>query len=622
MVAVTINEDDNLIIVSGSVSLVRNGKRVEYPFSTEIRMDEEQVNTDPTEGTPSTAFVKIVKHASQANRSKIEKDSVHEFELFSNETLKFIDRRKIEQLIDESTPDRKGGRRSSSTTTEQFAQAACILAANIMKASVNQQCLRYGKRIQFDHHMFNGLSRYHYDKLTKLFENAGLITLIKQGYSSGKKQQSSLWEVSPNILNYKASNESLLTTHEPLRTTDYTDGKGPMTHEEEAEHAPHSRERLTAIAPEFLKRINLPVEPPYRSFNDNGNLGGRVYCGMVQQVPKSVRQATLRIDDQPINEVDFSASHLQLLSKLVTGKWIEKADPYGFTLPNGQKADRGRCKEFLTRAPNAINVYGAMKKANWTKEEYELYRDGFKAAYPEIAEWFGTMAGCYLQKLEGDILETLMYEYFTEHNEILFPIHDAVICRQGIEERVAHDMIRIRDEVVSRYTLEDMREKLQHHDDVRRALLFKKSEEQKEREQEAEETPFVSDEEEGFTETKPRAKKPFIVTDDMVAKGKTKVKQIADHIGEVAMKTSEEVDNHMFEKQMGDTDDGIRFFALFEERLIEKGLKPKLARRISNGLKNGESNPIQTLYLEDIELISHKQSPKWFREVDTMINSK
>lgn len=617
MVAVTINEDDNLIIVSGSVSLVRNGKRVEYPFSTEIRMDEERGNTNPTEESPSTAFVKIVKHASQVDCSKIEKDNVHEFELFSNETLKFIDRQKIEQLIDEFAPVRKGGRQSTSTTTEQFVQAACILAANIMKASVNQQYLRYGKRIQFDHHMFNGLSRYHYDKITKLFEDAGLISMVKRGYSSGKKQQSSLWEVSPNILNYKVSNESLLATHEPLRTTDYTDGKGPMTPEEEAEHAPHSRERLTAIAPEFLKRINLPVDPPYRSFNDNGNLGGRIYCGMVQQVPKAVRQASLRIDDQPTIEVDFSASHLQLLSKIVTGKWIEKADPYDFPLPNGQKADRNMCKEFLTRAPNAINVYGAMMKANWTKDEYEQYRDGFKAAYPEIAEWFGSMAGCYLQKLEGDILETLMYEYFTEHNEILFPIHDAVICRQGIEEQVSQDMIRIRDEVVARYSLEDMKGKLQLHDDVRRAILFEKNELQKE----AEETSFVSDEEEGFTETKPQAKKPFIVTDDLVAKGKAKVKQNADYVGELAMAVSEEVDNHMFEKQMGDTDDGIRFFALFEERLIEKGLKPKLASRISNGLKNGESNPIQTLYLEDIELVSHKQSPKWFREVDTMINS-
>lgn len=614
MVAVTINEDDNLIIVSGSVSIVRNGKRVEYPFSTEIRMDTVHQPTESkhVEEATSTAFIKIVQHDQKPNCTKIEKDNVHEFELFSNDSLKLIDRQKIEQLIDESSPARKGGRQSSSTTTEQFTQAACILAANVLKASVNHQYLRYGKRIQFDHHMFHGLTRYHYDKITKLFENAGLITLIKQGYSSGKKQQLSLWEVSPNILNYKVSNESLLATHVPLRTTDYTDGKGPMTPEEEAEHVPHSRQRLTAIAPEFLKRINLPVEPPYRSFNDNGNLGGRVYCGMVQQVPKAVRQATLRIDNQPTIEVDFSASHLQLLSKLVTGKWIEKADPYGITLPNGQKADRGMCKEFLTRAPNAINVYGSMKKANWTKDEYEQYRDGFKAAYPEIAEWFGTMAGCYLQKLEGDILETLMFEYLTEHNEILFPIHDAVICRQGIEERVAQDMIRIREEVVSRYSLEDMRNKLQLHDDVRRAILFDKNEQKRQKEKEAEETPFVSDEEEGFTETKPQAKKPFIITDDMVAKGKAKVRRIADHIGEVAMETSGEIDTLMFEEEVGDYSDNRLFFELYEIRLLSKGLKQKLVSRIVNGLRNGVDNPIRQLYLEDIELVSNKHSPRWF----------
>lgn len=454
--------------------------------------------TKDTQPTQTPKFIKIVPRVPLNDRSKIEKDNVHEFQLFMKDAWSIIDRQKIEQLIDKTFPTRSNGKKSSSATKEQFTQAACILAANILGASIGMSYLRYGKRIQFDHHMFYGLTRYHYDKLAKLFENAGLITQVKRGYSAGKNSQSSLWEVSPNILSFKASNESLLANYEPLVTTDYTDGKGPMTPEEEAEHAPLSRHRLTTIAPDFLKRVNLPVLPPYRSFNDNGNLGGRVYCGWVQQVPKAVRQATLRIDDQPTVEVDFSASHLQLLSKIVTGKWIDRPDPYGFMLPNGQKADRDMCKEFLTRAPNAINVYGAMKKANWTKEEYELYRDGFKAAYPEIAEWFGTMAGCYLQKVEGDILETLMYEYYTEHNEILFPIHDAVICRQGIEERVAQDMIRIREDVVSRYPLEDMREKLQYHDDVRRMVLYSENERRKE----AKETPFVEDAEE-FVEVNP-----------------------------------------------------------------------------------------------------------------------
>jgi hypothetical protein len=612
MVAVTINEDDNLIIVSGTVSIVRNGKRVEYPFSTEIRMDEDRIETKPTEEAPSTAFVKIVKHTQQVDRSKIEKDNVHEFELFATDSLKIIDRQKIEDLINEKHPSRKGGRQSSSATKEQFTQAACILAANILKALVNRQYLRYGKRIQFDHHMFYSLTRYHYDKLAKLFEQAGFFTQVKQGYSAGKNSQSSLWEVSSSILSFKVSNESLQANHEPLVTEDYTDGRGPMTPEEEAEHAPHSRHRLTTIAPDFLKRINLPAVPPYRSFNDNGNLGGRVYCGMVQQVPKAVRQETLRIDDQPTVEVDFSASHLQLLSKIVTGEWIDLPDPYGFMLPNGQKADRDMCKEFLTRAPNAINVYGAMKKANWTKEEYELYRDGFKAAYPEIAEWFGTMAGCYLQKVEGDILETLMYEYYTEHNEILFPIHDAVICRQGIEDRVAQDMIRIREDVVSRYPLEDMRAKLQHHDDVRRAKLFEKAEQQKEQQKGAEETPFVEDAEEFGTSATGESKPKYVITEADVAKAKVRLKEEADRIGEVMMKTSVEIDTMMYEEEVGDFADNRAFYELFEIRLIAKGLKQKLVSRIISDLRNGVDNPIRPLYLEDIELVSDKRSPRWF----------
>lgn len=630
MVAVTINEDDSLIIVSGSVSIVRNGKRVEYPFSTEIRMDGRpspvEATPDERETLPSHSFVKVVKQIPSPDRTKIEKDNVHDFELFAKEALKCIDRQKIESLIHTTFPERKGGRKASSTTKEQFTQAACILAANILKASVNLQYLRYGQQVQFKYHAFHGLKRYHYDRLTSLFEKAGLITLFRRGYSAGKKHQSSLWEVSPNIMSYKASDENLLAEHEPLVTEDFTDGKGPMSPEEEQEHAPHSRQRLTTIAPEFLKRINLPVVPPYRSFNDNGNLGGRVYCGLVQQVTKAVRQATLRIDGQPTVEVDFSASHLQLLSKIVTGKWITNADPYSFTLPNGQKADRDKCKEFFTRAPNASNVYGAMKKAGWTSDEYELYMGGFKAAYPEIAEWFGTKAGCYLQKIEGDILETLMYEYLTKHNEILFPIHDAVICRQGIEQQVAQDMLRIREEVMARYSLEDMRSKLQLHYDVRRAILFMKNEQQKEKEKEAEETPFVSDED-GFmvinedAEVEPQnmevAKASSddvrgFITDELIAKARVRLKQRADQIGEVVMGTSEEIDILMFEEQVRDTDDGRVFFELFEVRLVSKGLTPMLVRRIIHGLRNRETNPIQTLFVEDCELVSRKHAPRWF----------
>lgn len=615
MVAVTINEDENLIIVSGSVSIVRNGKRVEYPFSTEIRMGSDQQPTEskPVEPTTPTAFIKIAQHDQKPRSSKIEADSVHEFELFTSDSLKFIDRQKIEQLINDTYPARSNGKKSSSTTKEQFTQAACILAANILKASVNRQYLRYGKQIQFDHNMFHRLTRYHYDKITKIFEKAGIVTLVKQGYRSGKKGQSSLWEVSPNILNYKVSNESLLANHEPLKTTDFTDGKGVMTPEEEAEHAPHSRQRLTTIAPDFLKRINLPVVPPYRSFNDNGNLGGRVYCGMVQQISKAVRQETLRIDDQPTVEVDFSASHLQLLSKLVTGKWIEKADPYGFTLPNGQKADRDMCKEFFTRAPNASNVYGAMMKAGWTKVEYEQYRDGFKAAYPEIAGWFGTMAGCYLQKLEGDILETLMYKYLTEHNEILIPIHDAVICRQGIEHRVAQDMLRIRDEAVAQYSLEDMRDKLQLHDDVRRAILFEKNEWQKEKEKEAEETMFISDEEEGFvpsevvTQRVDKVVKKFVITEELVQKAIEKVKRRANEVVGYINEESAFLDSDACPAEERNT----KYLNALGRRIKSRGVEEETVMRLMRGLNDG-TNIIGELYKEDVDLVRKHKRPKWF----------
>ena len=625
MINININGQDISIDIADTITVTVNGQTAAFPLHTQ------EEHPEPV----SSNLIKIEKTESVSEffpqNDEVNESTVHEFELFTKDTLRCINREKVESLIEDQYPTREAGRQTSSTTKEQFAQAACIIAANILKAFANQQYLRYGKRIQFQHHDFYKLNRRQYDKLADLFVNAGLIRMVKQGYSLGQNAQSSLWEVSSNILNLAEDNhEKLLANHEVLITKDFLGNAGVMTDEEEQEHAPLTRQRLSAIAPEFLKRINIPSVPPYRSFNDNGNLGGRVYCGTIQQMPKQARQDILKIDNQPTVEVDFRASHLQLLSKLITGKWIDIADPYAFNLPNGQKADRKKCKEFFTRAPNATNVHGAMKKAGWTTDDYSLYKEGFKAAYPEIAEWFGTKAGCFLQKIEGDILETLMYEYFTKHNEILIPMHDAVICRQGIEDQVAQDMHRIRDEIVATYSLDDMRNALQLHHDVSQALNFEKNEQKKQKEKEAEETSFVSDEEEGFVtiqsikaiETKQNhdlvtakvsTKEPKIITEDMKTKGKAKLKQKADHIGEVVMKTSEEIDTMMFEERIEDTEDGRVFFELLETRLVVvKGLKPMLAGRIINDLKNGDMKTINTLWKEDCKAIDDMKKPQWF----------
>lgn len=621
MINITVNGQDISIDIADIITVTVNGQTTTFPLKEE--QAEQEVSFSPN-------LIKVEKNESSdfiPQNVEVKDSTVHGFQLFSKDALRCISRDKIESLIEEQSPARKGCRQSSSTTKEHFTQAACIIAANIMKAAVNHQYLRYGKQIQFNHHDFYTLKRYHFDKLADMFVNAGLIRLVKQGYSVGKNAQCSLWEVSSSILNYSVDNhEELLKNYEPLVTTDFTDGKGVMTKEEEQEHVPHARERLTTIAPEFLKRINVPAVPPYRSFNDNGNLGGRVYCGLVQQMPKQARQSFLKIDNQPTVEVDFRASHLQLLSKLITGKWIDIADPYSFNLPNGQKADRKKCKEFFTRAPNATNVHGAMKKAGWTSDEYSLYKEGFKATYPEIAEWFGTKAGCFLQKIEGDIMETMMYEYFTKYNEILIPMHDAVICRQGVEEQVAQDMHRIRDEIVATYSLDDMRNALQLHHDIVRELKIAKEEEKI---KEAEATPFVSDEEEWFTSiktvevvetikshttvtAKAETKEPKIITNDMIVKAKDKLKQKADHVGEVVMHTSEEIDTLMFEERMADADDGRVFFELLETRLVAKGLKPMLAGRIVNDLKKGDTKTINTLWKEDCKSLDSMKKPQWF----------
>lgn len=596
------------VSITDTITVTVNGHEMVFPLVGST--DEPVVTVEPTTAH-SPNLVKIVRHESRRDDTnvKFDEEHVHDFELFTKESLKSIDRQKIESLIRSTFSQRKNGRQQSSSTKEQFTQAACVLAANIMEAACFQKMLRYGKHIAFKHQQYYKLNRRHYDRLVDLFEKAGLITLVKEGYSTPSFNQPSVWGVSLDILNYTHDiHEDLLKGHNPLVTEDFTDGKGSMTPEEEAEHAPYSRERLNAIARDFLKRINLPTVPPYRSFNDNGNLGGRVYCGFIQRMPKQARQDLLWIDDQPTVEVDFSASHLQLLSKLVTGKWISETDPYTFTLPNGKKADRDKCKAFFTRAPNATNVYGAMKKAGWTSDEYKLYKEGFKAAYPEIAEWFGTKAGCYLQKIEGDILETLMYEYFTEHNEILIPIHDAVICRQGIEYRVAQDMLRIRDEVVARYSLEDMRDKLQLHDDIRRAILFEKNELQKEKEKEAEETPFVEDNED-FVQPEEEVKtvKKFVITEELVQKAIEKVKRRADEVVGYINEESAFLDSDACPAEERNT----KYLIALGRRIKSRGVEEETVMRLMRGLNDGV-NIIGELYKEDVDLVRKHKRPKWF----------
>ena len=198
-----------------------------------------------------------------------------------------------------------------------------------------------------------------------------------------------------------------------------------------------------------------------RRIFDNGSWmqGGRFYGPWWQTIRKDWRPK-LRIDGQPIVEVDYSGLHIVLLyAKKGYDYWQSVGqDPY--ILPsyaNPAKLDDGELRELLklvllisVNAKDRKNGLDAIRKElNFNKDIYcwwdpkvidlELIVDEFLKKHRAIKDYFFSNAGIELQYIDSLIAERIM-DWFTAKNVPCLIIHDSFIVPFSVEGELRQKM--------------------------------------------------------------------------------------------------------------------------------------------------------------------------------------
>ncbi len=164
--------------------------------------------------------------------------------------------------------------------------------------------------------------------------------------------------------------------------------------------------RVKAIN-KFLKNQAWQQKGPIRIiYKNNPMYGGRVYTRF-QNLRREARYE-MKIDGEPIVELDYKANHLSMLIALV-GLTVP-ADPYQL-IASDTNLTREQVKKFVTAALGASSegsAFGAMKQHRFNRQVFESVKDALLSRFPEIPLFKGF--GTALQSLEGQIALDIMYE--------------------------------------------------------------------------------------------------------------------------------------------------------------------------------------------------------------------
>lgn len=234
----------------------------------------------------------------------------------------------------------------------------------------------------------------------------------------------------------------------------------------------------------------LSVQQYKRVFSDNLRQGGRIYntAGGVQVLNEEER-SQMKINGEPVVELDFKAMHPSLLyervyeenpedvEEWISSMWKGVYNPYGASMPflkvNQEKVEafrntfdkpnynpiRNLNKHALMVSLNAKTYQKAyvqvteefredQKKWNNLTKDVKFYGIESVGNFPghtvcqavaahnkPIAEYFFKDQGIKLQYLDSEIVADVLNRLLME-DEVLLPEHDSVIVRESIKDKV------------------------------------------------------------------------------------------------------------------------------------------------------------------------------------------
>ena len=172
--------------------------------------------------------------------------------------------------------------------------------------------------------------------------------------------------------------------------------------------------------------------PVTRVYKDTTLKSGRLFTRF-QNLPANripLRINTL-IDDRPIAEVDFSASHLRI-SLGMFGHQDAGDTPYEdiAEIANDKRVDRNKVKTFVNRALSCrerLQCFNALKVESFNQELFDKVEAATLNRYPKLPLYQDY--GIYMHNREGNILTDVMLAGIKE-DIVVLPIHDAVAVQQ------------------------------------------------------------------------------------------------------------------------------------------------------------------------------------------------
>lgn len=186
----------------------------------------------------------------------------------------------------------------------------------------------------------------------------------------------------------------------------------------------------------------------HRVFNRNFNLGGRFYGSDWQQLNSEKRQL-IEIDNNPVIELDFKSLHPAMLYAL-NGIQFEgdayKLEGYSSEIRDFLKTVmlvriNTKSDEHAVRA-----IQGEINKREIEKpsEVYSL-KDLIKAfmeKHSSIRDLFDNDTGLKLQRLDSDICEAVLMEFYAKDVPVL-SVHDSFLIGKNYESELAQAMERV-----------------------------------------------------------------------------------------------------------------------------------------------------------------------------------
>jgi hypothetical protein len=170
--------------------------------------------------------------------------------------------------------------------------------------------------------------------------------------------------------------------------------------------------------------------------------GGRLTGGFWMDLPKLVRLQAIRIEGEPVAELDFRAMMPRLLYARAGNTFPPDEDPYA--VPGIPPKHREGVKKLF-----AALMFGATAIQRWPRDYRKLFPprtrredviDLLRRRHAPVADHFGTLIGFQLLRVESDILVAVLLTCL-ERGVVVLPIHDAVLCRASRADEVEDVML-------------------------------------------------------------------------------------------------------------------------------------------------------------------------------------